>query len=182
MDEENLQRWKTQLLVTFALGDLMLEEEKVMSVTRHRSVLQMRRDYGSTNRASASVLCYSSYHCPRGLFPLSPPLSEPKQLRLHGTALASARNEHPNVRYNFKNHIVSLDCLCLPHNYLHNAVQAQNAKLEQLEKTNKQLVAQNKQVLQLIQSMAKRRKLLVSLTMIRHSQASKSSRGRSVPA
>ena len=77
---------------------------------------------------------------------------------------------------------LSLDCLCLPHNYLHNAVQAQNAKLEQLEKTNKQLVAQNKQVLQLIQSMAKRRKLLASLTMIRPSQASKPSRGRSVPA
>ena len=81
-----------------------------------------------------------------------------------------------------QNHVVSLDCLCLPHNYLHNAVQTQNAKLEQLEKTNKQLVAQNKQVLQLIQSMAKRRKLLASLTMIRPSQASKPSRGRSVPA
>ena len=152
MDEEDLQRWKTQLLVTFALGDLMLEEEKVMAVTRHRSVLQMRRDYGSTNRASASVLCYSSYHCPRGLFPFGSSLSVhvPKQFRLHGTALASARNEHPNVRCNCQNHVVSLDCLCLPHNYLHNAVQTQNAKLEQLEKTNKQLVAQNKQVLQLI--------------------------------
>ena len=34
------------LLITLSLGDLMLEEEKVMSITKHKSVKQMRKDYG----------------------------------------------------------------------------------------------------------------------------------------
>ena len=34
------------LLITLSLGDLMLEEEKVMAITKHKSVLQMRKDYG----------------------------------------------------------------------------------------------------------------------------------------
>ena len=35
-----------RLLITLSLGDLMLEEEKVMAITKHKSVLQMRKDYG----------------------------------------------------------------------------------------------------------------------------------------
>ena len=36
-----------RLLITLSLGDLMLEEEKVMAITKHKSVQQMRKDYGA---------------------------------------------------------------------------------------------------------------------------------------
>lgn len=37
------------LLVTLALGEVLLTEEKCMAVTYHSSVQQMRADYGSIN-------------------------------------------------------------------------------------------------------------------------------------
>ena len=46
MDAKDVQPLMARLLITLSLGDLMLEEEKVMAITKHKSVLQMRKDYG----------------------------------------------------------------------------------------------------------------------------------------
>ena len=46
MDAKDVQPLMARLLITLSLGDLMLNEEKVMAITKHKSVLQMRKDYG----------------------------------------------------------------------------------------------------------------------------------------
>ena len=38
----------------------MLEEEKVMAITKHKSVLQMRKDYGPVGSPVQSSLCYKA--------------------------------------------------------------------------------------------------------------------------
>ena len=58
-----------RLLITLSLGDLMLEEEKVMAITKHKSVQQMRKDYGAVTiliALSASVVCPASHYYPSG--------------------------------------------------------------------------------------------------------------------
>ena len=47
MGKEDIQ--PNRLLVTLALGEVLLTEEKCMAVTYHSSVAQMRADYGSSN-------------------------------------------------------------------------------------------------------------------------------------
>ena len=46
----------------------MLEEEKVMAITKHKSVQQMRKDYGADwySLLSASVVCPASHYYPSG--------------------------------------------------------------------------------------------------------------------
>ena len=57
-----------RLLITLSLGDLMLEEEKVMAITKHKSVQQMRKDYGDYHLLppSASVVCPTPHYHPSG--------------------------------------------------------------------------------------------------------------------
>ena len=59
-----------RLLITLSLGDLMLEEEKVMAITKHKSVQQMRKDYGDRLiiTLSASVIRPTPHHDPSGYF------------------------------------------------------------------------------------------------------------------
>ena len=56
MGSKDLQRERRLLLTTLSLGEILLPEEMVMSVTNHRSAKQMRENYRTRDNPGSEVL------------------------------------------------------------------------------------------------------------------------------
>jgi len=146
------------LLITLSLGDLMLEEEKVMSITKHKSVKQMRKDYGvysqrashqsyaqhpTTIRAATSraVHLYQRFSSPDVTGELQP---------LPGTSIQT----YGGVVF----HCLTVVSIVSPHNRILTKLDKTEKQLEELKAANRKLM---EMVQQLLARPAKRRRVLV---------------------
>ena len=133
----------------------MLEEEKVMAITKHKSVQQMRKDYG----ASTVNFSLRISHTPN-----TPPRSE----RLLLEQSTCIRNPDPDVTGNLQplpgTHIQTysffppLSRSCSLHNQILEKLDRTEKQLEVIKSENRQLMDMVKQ---LLHRAPKRRKVLV---------------------
>ena len=150
-----------RLLITLSLGDLMLEEEKVMAITKHKSVLQMRKDYGIPQFDHAPHQSYAQH-------PTTIRAATSRAVHLYqevNPLMSLATFSHfPEQAFRHTMGCLPLSHNCLsPHNQILTKLDKTEKQLEELKAANRKLM---NMVAQLIARPVKRRRLLATLVLI----------------